>query len=104
MIKLEDWIDFIEDECTPKRRAQLKMLLKFSVADRLILDNLRRIRQLIKLCDRADEIEGMLDQKEFLQDSHKQIMNRITNPAPGRLDDALSQERGLCPFPETYKR
>ncbi len=104
MRKLEDWIDYLEDECPPKRRAQLNMLFKFSVADRLILDNLRRLRQLIQLCDKADAIEGLLNQKEFLQDSHAKIMERITNPSGALPEDALSPERGLSLFPETYKR
>jgi hypothetical protein len=104
MRKLEDWIDYLEDECPPKRCVQLNMLLKFSVADRLILDNLRRLRQLIKLCDPADAIEGVLCQKEFLQDSHSQIMAGIMSPSGRRPDDVVSQERDLSPFPETCKR
>jgi hypothetical protein len=104
MRKLEDWIDYLEDECPPKRRTQLNMLLKFSVADRLILDNLRRLRQLIQLCDKADDIEGLLNQKEFLHDSHAKIMESIKNQSGSRPNDALSPEKGLSLFPETYKR
>lgn len=105
MRKLENWIDFMENECSPKEEAQLKMLLNFSKGDQLILDNLRRLRNLIKLCDKADAIEGLLSEEKFLQKSHKAIMDRIARASKSAdPNNVLSLERDRSIVPATYKR
>lgn len=77
MRKLSDWVDFMEGELTPKHIERLSLLLKHSIADQLILDNLRRLRRLIKKTDRAKLALETINEPEFLNQFHNRVMNSI---------------------------
>jgi len=104
MRKLEEWIDYMEDEAPLQQHAELTMLLRHSAADRIVFENLTRLRQLIALCDPADAIEGVISRPDFLEKLHSQIVSSITEVAAPREENPQSPERGLLTSQETYKR
>lgn len=77
MRRLEDWIEYMEGEGNPHQMGQLNLLLKHSLADQQVLDNLRRLRKWLKWTDPCEEIEYVLDDKKFEKNFHKRIMNEI---------------------------
>ena len=99
MIKLEDWIDFIEGECNEKVRGQINLLLEHSETDRMVYANLIRLRQILVHADKANEIESLLDDDKRMLDLHNQIMQNIeANSTASRPLQASSSDQpsDLC--------
>jgi site-specific recombinase len=78
MRRLEDWIDYMEKEVDPQKLDQLKMLLKHSISDQEVLDNLRRLRKWLLWADPAENIDYIIEDKKFEKNFHRQIMQTIT--------------------------
>ena len=77
MRKLEDWIEYMEGEGLLKLMGRLGMLLRYSSTDQLVLDNLRRLRRILKNSDPALDIENEISSSEFLGNFHADTMARI---------------------------
>lgn len=77
MKKLEDWIEYLEGEVSLKDRTEMNLLLKHSMADQLILDNLRRLRQCVRESDQARSEEKLLNDKQYHERIQSQIMREV---------------------------
>ena len=88
MRKLEEWIDFMEGECTPQELSKLGLLLKHSISDQVVLDNLRRLRRATKACDPAHEIEHAIADENLMADLHSRTMKRISASLKMRAREA----------------
>ena len=107
MRKLHEWIEYMEGEGLLKPMSKLALLLKHSLVDQVILDNLRRLRRLVKQLDPAFEIEEKLSSAEFLNDFHSQTMNQIKDWAQknqAKKSDSLPTELDLGSSQDSYKR
>ena len=80
MTKLEDWIDFLEDEAGLGRSAKLKLLMEHSPSDRIVFENLKELRQLIQKSDPALGIQEFAGESQFMNSLHEAIMKRVNGP------------------------
>jgi hypothetical protein len=96
MRRLEDWIEYMEGEGAQKWMGQLGLLLKHSIADQVVLDNLRRLRRLIKKTDLADKINDTISNVEFLSGMHAKVMVNIT-AAKSVTSKRHAREKSLSP-------
>ena len=78
----------MEGECSAKQEEKLSLLLKHSIADQVVLDNLRRLRRIVKECDPALAIEAALSDENFMAELHAGTMKRIT--AQMKMDEQMS--------------
>lgn len=78
MRALNDWIDFMEGEGTSKQIERMGLLLKHSIPDQLILDNLRRLRRAVKKSGLAQKPLAQMDQSEFLTNFHARVMKEVS--------------------------
>jgi hypothetical protein len=107
MRKLEDWIEYIEGEGDPKRMSKLGMLLKHSSTDKLVVDNLRRLRRAVHEVDPADKINDVISNSDFLGDFHSRIMDALnlqTRSSAKKKDRSSQQDEGLRSSQGPYKR
>jgi hypothetical protein len=86
MGKLEDWIDYLEGSLDLGKMEKLSMLLRHSINDQVIHDNLRRLRQNIKETDPAREIQSQTNNPEFMERLHNRIMSGVAE-----MDNANEQ-------------
>lgn len=91
-MRLIDWIEYMEGEGDPEKMSQLSMLLKHSIADQVVLDNLRRLRRMIKCADPADDVMDKVSNAEFLESMHLKIMEQITVPEKKRARAASESQ------------
>ncbi len=77
MRKLEDWIDYIEGEGTLRERTEMNLLLKHSISDQMVLDNLRRLRQAVFETDSTREADALLADRQYLEKMQSQIMKEV---------------------------
>lgn len=77
MRPISDWIDFMEGEGTLKQLERMDLLLKHSIADQLVIDNLRRLRRVIKKSDPAKNVLEQMNQPEFFTNLHSKIMSEV---------------------------
>ena len=101
MQRLEDWIDFMEGESNHVQHGRLGLLLKHSIADRLVFENVRRLRCAIKDADAAELLTPLLNNERFMADMHQSIMARIREERPIETsspppDHQISQ--AICKF------
>ncbi len=83
MRKLEDWIEYMEGEGILRFMGKLGLLLRHSLTDQLVLDNLRRLRRILKQADPALEIENQISSSEFLGNFHAETMAKILSGSAG---------------------
>lgn len=77
MKKLEDWIDYLEGEGSLRERTEMNLLLKHSISDQMILDNLRRLRQAVYETDSTREADALLADKQYAEKMQSQIMKEV---------------------------
>ena len=77
MKKMEDWIDYLEGEVSLKQRTEMNLLLKHSISDQLILDNLRRLRQSLYEIDSTRTADKLLADKTYMEKLQSQIMKEV---------------------------
>lgn len=77
MRKLEEWIEYMEGEGDLEKMGQLGLLLKHSLEDQVVLNNLRRLRRMIELTDPSDIIEDQISNSDFLGQFHQKTMKSI---------------------------
>lgn len=77
MRKLEDWIDYVEGEGTLRERTEMNLLLKHSIADQMILDNLRRLRQVVFAVDSTRKADALFADRQYMEKMQSQIMKEI---------------------------
>jgi hypothetical protein len=87
MSKLSEWIDFTEGEMDLKSMERLALLLKHSIADQLILDNLRRLRKIVKKSDPMTDQKSVLNEPEFLNQFHEKVMRSIRDLEAQKTDE-----------------
>lgn len=80
MKSFEDWIDFMEEELTAEEQTELELMLRHSVSDRMIYQNLSRLREEIKASDPAEVLLESKDvDSKFLEKLHRKTMSKIIN-------------------------
>jgi len=67
------WVDFIEGDLSEADLKQVEMILKNSETDQLIVDNLERLRQILKNNDPID----VPVKDEYFEDLTARIMNQV---------------------------
>ncbi len=77
MKRLEDWIDYIEGDLSRAEKAECDLLLRHSISDQLILDNLRRVRRCVELNTPTAPVEKLLKDNQYLEKLHGQIMKAV---------------------------
>lgn len=106
MRALSDWIDFMEGEGTVKQLERMSLLLKHSIADQMILDNLRRLRRALKKSDPAVDKFEQINRPEFLTDFHERVMKEINGYQAERVGTkgkVLFAHLGQGSSPSSYK-
>lgn len=88
------WVDYVESELTSEDLRQVEMILKNSETDQLIVDNLSRLRRLLK---NNDVIDAPV-KPEYYQDLCSRIMNQIDAIEPE------TTERNVIPLTDDLKR
>lgn len=86
--KLEDWIDYIEESLPVRKKEKLDLLLRFSMDDQMVVDNLTRLRRLVKHSDSAKNIDVELNSKLFMMELKNAIMDKITSKANRKSVDS----------------
>lgn len=76
---LEMLVEYLEGESEPRGRAKLEMLLRHSIHDRVVLDNLRRLRQMVKNLDPAQDIDRLLNNQVTLGRLTDRIMSGVAS-------------------------
>src|SRR5690242_12917316 len=76
-MKRLDWIDYIEGEMTKAEKAKADLLLKHSISDQLVVDNLRRVRSHVELINPARESEKLINDKQYMEKLQSQIMKEV---------------------------
>ena len=92
MRRLEEWIDYLEGEVDRDKLAKLGLLAEFSREDRLVLENLRRLRAVLEMTDPADEIRPALRDENLKGSIHKNVMKRILD-SKSRVGKKVSGKR-----------
>ncbi|MEK6556082.1 MAG: hypothetical protein AABZ31_12630 [Bdellovibrionota bacterium] len=77
MKKLEDWIDYLEGEGSLRERTEMNLLLKHSISDQMVLDNLRRLRQAVYETDSTRGADLLLGDKQYMEKMQSQIMKEV---------------------------
>lgn len=77
MKKLEDWIDYLEGEVSLRERTEMNLLLKHSLSDQTILDNLRRLRQAVYESDMTRSADKLLADRQYLEKLQSQVMKEV---------------------------
>ncbi|MEQ1663848.1 MAG: hypothetical protein ABL927_00570 [Bdellovibrionales bacterium] len=117
MSKLEEWIEYMEAGL-PQSDEHLGMLLEHSITDQLVLDNLRRLRRVIKMTDPSEDCDEALRNEQFLKSFHARVMGKIKREvknattvkreksasAEEHRADSLAPEVGQQISLEVYKR
>lgn len=95
MKRLEDWIDYIEGDLGRAEKAECDLLLKHSLSDQLILDNLRRVRRCVENNSPTASAEKLLKDNQYLEKLHGQIMKAVkkeTRKTPLTVISSSSEE------------
>lgn len=77
MRRLEDWIDYMEAESSEQEMSQLSLLLKHSVADQEVLENLQRLRKWVKWSDPCEAVDYIIEDKKFEKSFQERVMATI---------------------------
>ena len=107
MGKLEDCIDYLELALDRRKMAKLSLLLKHSIADQVILDNLRRLRRLVQSSDPAQPIYRLSNDPVYNEKLHASIMQKVAQCGPDsneQLNHPSVVAQGSCSSQETYSR
>ena len=94
MKSFENWIDFMEEEVNEDERSELELLLRHSVSDRMVYDNLLRLREQIKVSDPVKAaLKDNLDDNKFYERLHRKTMSKIINSVQSKESATLSSPR-----------
>ena len=68
------WVDYIENELSLNAQVKAEMLLRYSEMDRLIVNNLKSVKTLLK----EKEYFPLLEDEKYLAGLQARIMNQVS--------------------------